>query len=72
MTQNQIIAEIKNVVSSHLGETDVMLFGSRAKGSSDVDFLMEECQRLDHQSFEIDLKSLTDFDLVGMKSLFPG
>lgn len=37
MTQKQIIAEIKNVVSSHLGEADVMLFGSRAKGSSTDD-----------------------------------
>jgi len=30
----------------------------------DVDFLMEECQRLDHQSFEIDLKSLTEFGVA--------
>jgi len=44
MANNQIIAEIKRVVGSHLGEADVMLFGSRAKGSfsdeSDYDILI--------------------------------
>ena len=44
MTQNQIVSEIKKVVNSHIGEADVMLFGSRAKGSytddSDYDVLI--------------------------------
>lgn len=44
MTQNQIITVIKKVVRSHLGDVDVMLFGSRAKGThtdnSDYDVLI--------------------------------
>lgn len=44
MIRTQALAEIKNVVHSQMGDADVMLFGSRAKGShsddSDYDVLI--------------------------------
>lgn len=44
MIRNQTLAEIKYVVNSHIKDADVMLFGSRAKGSnaddSDYDILI--------------------------------
>ncbi len=44
MNQNHSISEIKKVVRFHIGEADVILFGSRAKGfhtdESDYDVLI--------------------------------
>lgn len=44
MKNSQISAEIKGVISAYLDDADVMLFGSRAKGShtddSDYDILI--------------------------------
>ena len=44
MNRSQILAEIKSVVHSYMEDTDVRLFGSRAKGShaddSDYDILI--------------------------------
>jgi len=44
MTRVQVFNEIKNVVHSQLGDADLMLFGSRAKGfhsdESDYDILI--------------------------------
>ena len=44
MIRKHILEEIKNVALKHIGEAEVMLFGSRAKGSgaedSDYDVLI--------------------------------
>jgi predicted nucleotidyltransferase len=44
MTHTQVLAEIKNVIHSQMGDAEVMLFGSRAKEShsddSDYDILI--------------------------------